>query len=87
MATIFALGAGSAQAQNFLMNSAETINKGNFKISAFPTVVLGEDGGENVVPGIEYRVAKDLDALAEIGLGLTDESPNYLSFGLSYYVR
>jgi len=190
--TIFALAAGSAQAQNFLMNSAETINEGNFKISGFPTVLLGEDGGDNewgiatrlgygftpsfdveaklaffdgfkmygadaeywiakgrtdvslsaglhksdyegggdtkaldlaalasrsvardlevyvggslsfesvdgaddsdferfyIVPGIEYRVARDLDLLAEIGLGLTDESPNYLSFGLSYYVR
>ena len=40
-----------------------------------------------IVPGIEYRAAKDLDVLAEIGLGLTDASPNYLSFGLSYYVR
>jgi len=192
VATIFALGAGSAHAQNFLMESAETINEGNFKISAFPTILFGEDGGDNewgiatrlgygltpsfdveaklaffdgyktygadaeywllkgrtdfslsaglrksdfdggggatavdlaaiasrkigdaleayvggslsfesvddvddssferfyVVPGIEYRLAKDLDALAEIGLGLTDDSPNYLSFGVSYYVR
>jgi len=191
-ATIFALGTGSAQAQNFLMNSAETINKGNFKLSAFPTILLGEDDADStwgiasrlgygltpsfdveakvaffdnyktygadaeywllkgrtdvslsgglrksdfddgggstaidlagiasrsigdaleayvggslsfesvddvddssskrfyVVPGIEYRVAKDLDALAEIGLGLSDGSPNYVSFGLSYYVR
>jgi hypothetical protein len=191
MATIFALGAGSAQAQNFLMESAETINEGNFKISGFPTILLGEDGGESewgiatrlgygltpsfdveaklaffdgyktyggdveywllkgrtdfslsaglrksdfdggggstaidlaaiasrkvgkslelylggslsfesvddsdasfesfhVVPGIEYRLAKDVDLLAEFGLGLNDDSPNYLSFGLSYYVR
>ena len=191
-----AAGAGPAHAQNFLMNSAETINEGNFKISAFPTILLGEDGGESewgiatrlgygltssfdveakiaffdglkvygadaeywlvkgttdvsvsaglrksdfdfegedgggttafdlaaiasrnvgdslevyvggslsfesiddvddssfkrfyVVPGVEYRVAKDLDALAEIGIGLNDDSPNYVSFGLSYYVR
>jgi outer membrane protein with beta-barrel domain len=192
MTTIFALGAGTAQAQNFLMNSAETINKGNFKISGFPTALLGEDGAENewgiasrlgygltpsfdveaklavfdglkmygadaeywlvkgktdvslsgglhksdfdgggdstaidlaaiasrkvadrlelyaggslsfesiddaddssfrrfyIVPGLEYRLAKDLDALAEIGIGVNDESPNYVSFGLSYYVR
>ena len=190
--TIFALGSGSAQAQNFLMNSAETINKGNFKISGFPTILLGEDGGDNewgiatrlgygftpsfdveaklaffdgyktygadaeywlvkgrtdvslsaglrksdfdagggssavdlaaiasrnigdaleayvggsvsfesvddlddssyrllyVVPGIEYRLARDVDVLAEIGLGLNDDSPNYVSFGVSYYVR
>ena len=186
-----ALGAAPARAQNFLMNSAETINEGNFKISGFATGLFGEDGGENewgiatrlgygltssfdveakfaffdgfkmyggdaeywlakgrtdvslsaglhksdyeggadstaidlaaiasrsvgndlelyvggslsfesldvedsrferfyIVPGIEYRLAKDVDVLAEIGLGLTDESPNYLSFGVSYYVR
>lgn len=192
-ACVLAMGAGSAHAQNFLMNSAETINKGNFKISGFPTVLLGEDDAGNewgiatrlgygftpsldveaklaffdglkiygadaeywlvkgrtdvslsagahqadfegegadstafdlaaiasrnvgnslevyvggslsfesiddaddssfkrfyVVPGIEYRLAKDIDLLAEIGIGLTDESPNYLSFGVSYYVR
>lgn len=193
-ATIFALAPVPAQAQNFLMNSAETINEGNFKISAFPTILLGEGNADNtwgiatrlgygftpsfdveakiaffddyktygldaeywllkgrtdfslsgglrksdfdggggttaidlagiasrnigdsleaylggsltfesiddapgddssfthfyVVPGIEYRVARDLDALAEIGLGLTEDSGNYVSFGLSYYVR
>jgi hypothetical protein len=188
---IAALGAAPALAQNFLMNSAETINEGNFKISGFPTILLGEDGADSewgiatrlgygltpsfdveaklaffdgyktygadaeywlakgrtdvslsagarksdfdggggstaidlaaiasrsigdslegylggslsfesfddvdgrsesfyIVPGIEYRLAKDIDLLAEIGLGLTDGSPNYLSFGVSYYVR
>jgi hypothetical protein len=192
-ACVIAAGSTPARAQNFLMNSAETINEGNFKISAFPTVLFGEDEADNewgiatrlgygftpsfdveaklaffdglkvygadaeywivkgrtdvsvaagvrksdfdggrdqtaldlagivsrdvghdlevyvggslsfesvddddddssfrrvyVVPGIEYRLAKDLDALAEIGLGLNDDSPNYFSFGLSYYVR
>ena len=192
-ACVTAAGAAPARAQNFLMNSAETINRGNFKIAAFPTVLLGEDGAENewglaarlgygftnrfdaeaklalfdglkmygadaeywlvrgktdvslsggfhlsdfdgegadstaldlaaiasrnlgddleiyvggslsfeslddvddssfrrfyVVPGVEYRVARDLDLLAEVGIGLTDESPNYLSFGAAYYVR
>lgn len=192
-ASVSALGAGRADAQNFLMNSAETINEGNFKIAAFPTVLLGEDDADNewgiatrlgygftdrfdveaklaffdalkiygadaeywllkgrtdfsvsagahkadfegegadstaidlaaiasrnvgdslevyvggslsfesiddvddssfrrayVVPGIEYRVARDLDLLAEIGIGLTDESPNYVSFGAAYYLR
>ena len=192
-ACVLALGARPAAAQNFLMESAETINKGNFKLSAFPTVLSGEEGsdsawglatragygltdrfdveaklaffdgfkmyggdaeywllkgktdvslsggfhlsdfeGENadstaidlaaivsrnvggrleaylggslsfesldevddsgfqrfyVVPGIEYKVADDLDLLAEIGIGLTDESTTYLSFGVSYYIR
>ena len=41
------LCAGRAQAQNVLMNSAETINPGNFKIAAFPTILFGKDGAEN----------------------------------------
>jgi hypothetical protein len=185
--------APAVHAQNFLMNSAETINQGNFKISAFPTALLGEDGADNewgiatrlgygftprldveakaaffdglkligadaeywvvkgrtdvslaaglhkadfegegpdstaidfaaiasrkvasrleaylggslslesvddaedssftrfyIVPGVEYRLAKDVDLLAEVGIGVNDDSPNYLSFGVSYYVR
>jgi hypothetical protein len=180
---------GSAHAQNVLMNSAETIDRKTFKLSAFPTVILGEDdadsewgvasrlgygftdsfdveaklaffdgltfygvdaelwfvkgeidvsgalgvhrtdfegdfaltgidtallvsghvadklelyGGLNLsfesedeqdftrahfVPGLEYRVAKDLDLLAEFGIGLNDDSPEYFSFGVAFYVR
>lgn len=191
MASIL-LAAGSAQAQNVLMNSAETINKGNFKIAAFPTLLFGEDGAENefglagrfgygftdnfdiegkvaffdglklygvdaelwfvknrpldvsvslgahktdldivdssaidaallasgnvsdnlevygglnvsfeslddipdsdfkrvyLVPGIEYKIHDDLDLVAEFGIGLNDDSPNYLSGGLAFYIR
>jgi hypothetical protein len=192
LASVLVLHAGAADAQNFLMNSAETINEGNFKLCAFPTVLLGEDGAENewglasrlgygftpsfdveaklakfdgltmygadaeywlvkgrtdvslsagghksdfeggggstaidtaiiasrsvassleayvggslsfesiddvddssfkrfyVVPGVEYKLGKDLDLLAEIGIGLNDDSPNYFSFGAAYYIR
>jgi hypothetical protein len=189
----FIAGTGrEAFAQNFLMNSAETINRDNFKIALFPTVLFGEgnasdnwgvgsrfgygftdsfdieakvalfDGltiygadaevwlvkGEvdfsmqlgghfttgsditdskaldiaalvsgNVarklelygglavsfeslddvpdsgftrayfVPGLEYKISDDLDLLAEFGVGLNDDSPNYLSFGLALYIR
>ena len=191
-ACVLVLGAPRpASAQNFLMNSAETINKGNFKIAAFPTVILAEDDAEDawgvasrvgygftdrfdveakvaffdglnmygadaeywlvkgdidvsvsgglrfadyageadtkaldlagigslnltkkleaylggslsfesvdtddssfqrfyLVPGIEYRLARDLDLLAEFGIGLADESPHYFSFGVAYYIR
>src|SRR5512134_2284681 len=41
------LAAGSAHAQNVLMNSAETINEGNFKIAAFPTLLFGENGADD----------------------------------------
>lgn len=185
------LAAGSAQAQNVLMNSAETINQGNFKIAAFPTLLFGEDGADDefgvagrfgygftdsfdiegkvaffdgvklygldaelwvvkgpvdvsvalgahktstdfvdtsaidtallvsgrvgdrldlfgglnvsfesvddvddsgftrayIVPGIEYKVHDDLDLVAEFGIGLNDDSPNYVSAGLAFYLR
>ena len=192
LAGVLALHAGSADAQNFLMNSAETINKGNFKLCGFPTVLLGEDGADNewglasrlgygftksfdvevklakfdalkmygadaewwlvkgktdvsvsagghksdfdgggdstaidtalvasrsvaksleayvggslsfeslddvpdssfkrfyLAPGVEYKLGKDIDLLAELGIGLNADSPNYFSFGAAYYVR
>ena len=179
-----------ALAQNFLMNSAETINRGNFKIAAFPVVLFGEndaddewgvgsrfgygftdsfdvegkvaffdsfklygldaelwlvkgdvdfsiqDGGHwasvddgndskaldlagllsghvadklelyggvsvsfeslddvpdsgftrvYLVPGLEYRISEQLDLVAEFGIGLNDDSPNYVGFGLALY--
>lgn len=189
---LVAMGAGSAEAQNFLLNSAETINEGNFKLGAYPVVLLGEDDAENewgvagrfgygftdsfdvegkvaffdglkmygadaevwlvkgkndvsiavgarrsdfegdidstaidtslllsrnvgnslelygglslsfesfddvedssftrayIVPGLEYKVSDDLDLVAEIGLGINDDSPNYVGFGLAFYIR
>ena len=193
-ACALALGASPAGAQNFLMNSAETINEGNFKLAAFPTVFTGDDEGGSawgvatrlgygftprfdveakvaffdgltmygadaeywlaqgktdvslsagfhlsdaegdfgdtkaldlaaivsrsvgnrlelyaggslsfesfdddvddssfqriyIVPGLEYKLAEDIDLVAEIGIGLTDESRTYLSFGAAYYIR
>jgi hypothetical protein len=189
----FMAGAGrEAFAQNFLMNSAETINRGNFKISLFPTVLFGEDDADDnwgvgsrfgygftdsfdvegkvalfdgvtiygvdaelwlvkgevdfsmqlgghlatgseitdskaldiaalvsgnvarklelygglavsfeslddvpdsgftrayFVPGLEYKLSDDVDLLAEFGVGLNDDSPNYFSFGLALYIR
>ena len=176
--------------QGVLMNSAETINPGNFKLTIFPTMIIGKNGGDNIwgvagkgglgltrsvdievkgaifknftyfgvdleywfyrgrnvnasfavgwhmidtqigsnssgidtavivstkpskkvelygglklsfdeikntgqqidlmhfIPGLEYRVAKDIDFLAEFGIALNGESRNYLSFGFAYY--
>lgn len=185
---------GPAAAQNFLFNSAETINKGNFKLGVYPTILLGDDdveddnslgvagrfgygftdsldlegkvglfddfklygadleywivkgsldvslaGGFHLIdsdagidskavdlaalfsgriadrleaygglsvsleslddvpdsdfkrvyltPGIEYKIREDLDLVAEFGLGLNDDSPNYFGAGLSFYFR
>lgn len=184
-----------ASAQNFLLNSAETINRGNFKVGAYPMVLFGEHsaaegdqsrgiagrlgygltrsfdleakaaffddfklyGGDgeywlvkgrtdvsvaagfhlidakgagdakafdasllvsrnladrfepylglsvclesldgvpgrdfkrlHVVPGFEFRLQRDLDFVAELAIGLNDDSANLLAFGLAYYIR
>jgi hypothetical protein len=199
-ATLFVAGAAlvlclatPAAAQNFLFNSAETINQGNFKLGVYPAVLLGKNGDEDswgvttrlgygfthsfdveakanfydgfkmygadaeywvlkggrpdvsvsagfhkadfdsgidstawdvagivsgkiahnldlygglslsfesldnvpdssftrvyVVPGLEYSVHRNVDLLAEVGLGLNDDSPNYVGFGVSLYLR
>jgi hypothetical protein len=39
------------------------------------------------VPGLEYKISEQLDLVAEFGIGLNDDSPNYLGFGLSLYLR
>jgi hypothetical protein len=41
----------------------------------------------HVVPGIEYRIARDLDLDAEIGIKLNDDSRSYVAVGLAYYIR
>lgn len=48
------------------------------------------DDGYNLVhlvPGIEYRLAQDLDLLGEFGVSLNDNGNHYLSVGLAYYIR
>jgi opacity protein-like surface antigen len=188
VAALAVCGAVSARAQDALMNSAETINPGNFKFAAYPIFTLGDGsdtgiGGRagygfgrgfdveaklskfdgltyygldaewwlhrkspdfsfavgvhrtdlagdfkimgvdttflvsdhvarnlevygglriafefpdgpgdnyrrlNLVPGIEYRVSRDLDFLAELGLKLNDNSTSYVAVGLAYYIR
>jgi hypothetical protein len=41
----------------------------------------------HVVPGIEYKLSENIDIVAEFGLGLNDDSAEYLSAGISYYIR
>lgn len=53
--------AGAAAAQDVIMNSAETINKGNFKLAVFPTVVFNENGTDSQ-GGVHGR----------LGYGITD---------------
>jgi hypothetical protein len=41
----------------------------------------------HLVPGVEYAISPDLDFLAELGVGLNDDSWHYFSAGLSFYIR
>jgi hypothetical protein len=40
-----------------------------------------------VVPGVEIALSDDLDLVAEYGIGLNDHSPDFLGFGLAFYLR
>jgi hypothetical protein len=40
-----------------------------------------------LVPGLEYRLAPNVDVVLEGGIGLNDDSPNYLTAGLAFYIR
>jgi hypothetical protein len=41
----------------------------------------------HVVPGIEYRLSDEFDLVGELGIGINDESSNYVGAGITYYVR
>lgn len=41
----------------------------------------------HLVPGVEYRLSRNLDLLAEFGVALNDPAANYLSAGLAVYFR
>jgi hypothetical protein len=40
-----------------------------------------------LVPGIEYKLHRDLDLVAEFGIALNDNANNYVAGGLAYYIR
>jgi hypothetical protein len=51
---------------------------------------FNEDGRYDTyyfVPGLEYEATRNLDLLAEVGVGLNGESDDYLSAGLAWYFR
>lgn len=41
----------------------------------------------HLVPGIEYRLSDTFDLVAEFGIGINDDSSNYVGAGITYYVR
>jgi len=47
--TVFLVAAAAeVSAQDVMMNSAETINQGNIKLTLFPTVLFGKNGADSV---------------------------------------
>jgi hypothetical protein len=59
----------SGSAQDALMNSAETINKGNFKLAGYPIFLLGDGDNET---GVGFRAGygfgRGFDIEAKLGL-------------------
>jgi outer membrane protein with beta-barrel domain len=41
----------------------------------------------HLVPGIEYAISRDIDLVAEVGLGLNDDARHYISGGIAFYIR
>lgn len=41
----------------------------------------------HIVPGLEYKVARDVELLVEAGLALNDAARHYVSGGLAFYFR
>jgi len=86
-ATVFLVAAAAeVSAQDVLMNSAETINQGNFKLALFPTVLFGKNGGDSVW-GVAGRAGYgltprfDIEAKAGIFKGL-----NYFGVDAEYWL-
>jgi hypothetical protein len=76
MGLFLAAAAVEVRAQDVVMNSAETINQGNFKLALFPTMLLGKNGGSSL-SGVAGRIGYgltprfDIEAKAAAFNGLT----------------
>lgn len=73
-------------AQDVLMNSAETINKGNFKLALFPLALLGKNGGEALF-GLAGRVGYGLTERFDIeAKGAILQDLNYFGADAEYWL-
>ena len=41
----------------------------------------------HLVPGVEFRLSRQLDLLGEVGIGLDDHASTYAAVGLAFYLR
>jgi len=56
-------------------------------IQDVPQGVDGSFTGLHLVPGFEYRLSDTFDLDAEFGIGINDNSSNYIGAGITYYAR
>jgi hypothetical protein len=85
--TLAVLGTASAAAQDFgVMESAETIQRGNFKLVGYPMLVLGEGDADNTVGLVlrgGYGFTDRLDV--ELGAAFYDDV-TYLGANAEYWL-
>lgn len=85
-AMFFAAAAAEVSAQDVLMNSAETINQGNFKLALFPTVLFGRNGGDSVW-GLAGRFGYGLTPRVDIeAKGASFKGLNYFGADIEYWL-
>jgi hypothetical protein len=81
-----AAAAAEVSAQDVLMNSAETINQGNFKLALFPTVLFAKNGSDSLWGvagrfGYGFAARFDVEAKAAIFKDL-----NYFGVEAEYWL-
>ena len=86
VAMFLVAAAAEVSAQDVLMNSAETINQGNFKLALFPTMLLRKNDSDSawgIAGRIGYGLAPrfDIEAKAGIFQGL-----NYFGVEAEYWL-
>lgn len=75
----------NVSAQEVLMNSAETINPGNFKLAIFPTMLIGRNGGDSIW-GFAGRAGLGLTRSIDIeAKGATFKNFNYFGVDIEYW--
>ncbi|MBN1543233.1 hypothetical protein JW992_13910 [candidate division KSB1 bacterium] len=63
------------------------LNAAFMSIQDAPTGVDESFTRLHLVPGVEYRLSDTIDLVAEFGIGINDDSSNYIGAGISYYLR
>lgn len=85
LAVAMFLAAANVSAQGVLMNSAETIKKGNLKVAVFPTMLFGKNGGDSIF-GVAGRAGFGLTPRIDIEVkGAFFKDLNYFGADLEYW--